>query len=209
MKLFSLRSLVLALPLCLGLTGLSAEAARLAVVGAANFSKPEMTKSANNYQFTEKMTLGGGALLSFGSVVGLEFGALYTPRKSEYTSVLGSKVEETYNLVQFPVLIRAYLGDFLSLGVGGYYGRYTGDVEYQTTFANGIQTNSTSTYAAANRAEDDYGAVASIGIYIPFSPLTRFVIDGRYLAGMKDQNKGTAEEKFKDVLVLAGFQFGF
>lgn len=187
-----------------------ASAVKLSLVGALNMSEP---KSAGT-TYTAKNAFGGGAMLEFGlgPVFGFELGALSVPRKYEYASSTGASmatVVATQKMLQVPVLFRAYLGSLLSLGVGGYYSKFNGNYETETTTL-GVRINTSRTYASAGYTDSDYGFVSSLGIYMPLAPLFRLYFDGRYTVGIKDNSVDpNTEFKFNDIQALAGFQIGF
>ncbi len=186
----------------------SSWAMRLSVVAAGIHSQPEVSPST--FSYTPNTEYGGGALLEFGIVpfVGLELGALYLPRSFQYTPLYYTNITVTLKTIQYPVLLRAYLFDMLSIGAGGYYAKYISGVKYETSTPAGIQ-NTSNTLALSNLEESDYGLVGSVAIYIPFSKLSRLMLDGRYTVGLKDNSLATNEIKYNDIQVLAGLQVGF
>src|SRR4051812_8860480 len=103
-----------------------------AVVGALNSSTPNST-SATNYG--SKFSPGYGFLAGSSivpKILSLEFGALSLSRKYSDERV-SSVITSTQDLWEVPVLLRLWLGSHLSLGVGGYYGQYTGKIKQATT----------------------------------------------------------------------------
>lgn len=192
----------------LALFSSNAHALRFSLVGAGNYSEPKVA----GIKYNPILDFGGGALLEVGLVpfVGLEFGALYLPRKYSYTTVIpiDTDITVTQKMTQFPVLLRAYLGELLSIGVGGYYAKYTGNIKVD--YRVGPYTSSyTSAYGTQNMTTEDYGFVGSLAFYIPFTPLTRFLLDARYTVSAKDNNPSGAELKFNDIQGLVGLQIGF
>ena len=188
------------------LTATPAHAVRISLVGAGNYSTPETTPSSD---FNPKPAFGGGALLEFGIIpaIGIETGAIWVPRKYEVNNFgYGWTAEQT--MVQVPLVLRARIGNVLSLGVGGYYAKYTGDIEYQNTRIAAVRPVQIP-YGAAALSDDDYGVVTSLAFYSSFGPLARLVFDARYIIGMKDNDLFPGyEKKFKDVQLLLGLQIG-
>lgn len=173
-------------------------AAKLSLVGAANLSTLEANfVSAPDYKGKE--AFGGGVLLEMGMMpaIGMEFGALYLPRKFEYSSGATANRVAELNMLQFPVLLRATLGGVLSLGVGGYYAIYKDRPPVYNSIGNEL-----------SHTDSDYGVATSLALYMPFSPISRFMIDGRYNIGVKNNIAGTGELKYTDMQVLVGLQFG-
>lgn len=162
--------------------GASAQAqTNLSLVGDLNMASFDVNGASSD----KTLGVGGGALLEFQSSpsFGLEIGALYNPR------VQGDAVKFTANTLQLPVVLRFHLSNYVSLGVGGYYLSYMQNRNYGS--------------------KNDYGALGSLGIYIPVASGTRFVIDGRYIYGIKDQYAGAGENFSRDIQVLAGLRFSF
>lgn len=201
MKLSLLSALVL------GLLSSPAFALKLSIVGVGNLSSPEPRPSFVDY--TAEGAFGGGGLMELGLLptLGLEFGALYAPRKFSYNTSPDVTVTKTMNMVQIPVVLRATLGGVLSLGLGGYYALYNSDQQTEVKSDRGTVL-STSSYLLNNHEETDYGIVTSLALYVPFTPLSRFVLDGRYNMGVKDNDLGPNETKYNDIQILAGIQLG-
>ena len=184
-------------------------AARLSLVGVANSSQPTQPGMV----YAPATTFGGGALFELRMVplIGLEFGALYAPRKAAYSTVTPAvaNITVTGNGYQFPALLRLHLGRFFSLGVGGYYAKGKGDVTVETEM-NGNKTTQQETYAQLQQSDSDYGIATSLALTTRLAPLTYFLLDGRYLIGLKNTSLAAGgERKFNDMQVLAGLQFGF
>lgn len=183
-----------------------AMAMKFSLVGAANLSTPEASPATVTYSAVPDF--GGGALLEFGLVpsVGLEFGGLYLKRNYDKANGF-SKINTKLTMWQFPVVLKAYLADVLSLGIGGYYSKYKDDVHLETRTAAGTAF-SRSSLSTELQEDSDYGLVTSLGIYIPFGTSARFMVDGRYNIGVKDNSTSSTELKYNDMQVLVGFQFG-
>ena len=192
---------------CLILTSLfstPAHAIKFSLVGAANNSEPK----AAGITYDPVLATGGGALLEFGlgPMFGFEMGAIYVPREYEFNSFA---LRYTYQqkMVQFPVLLRAYLGGILSLGFGGYYSKYQGDLAIKTKNL-GITTTSSMKYDTAGLTTDDYGFASSLALYLPLAPMTKLLIDGRYNIGVKDNSTAPGELIYNDMQLLVGIQIG-
>lgn len=206
MEVSMLRSIALAAAL-FALSSAPAWAVKFSLVGGANLTTPEESPAPASY--SAEAEFGGGALLEFGLVpsVGIEFGGLYLPRKFNKAYPTGITEGTTLTMYQFPVVLKAYLADVLSLGIGGYYSKYKNDIRYETKTLGGT-VSSRGTLTAANHTENDYGLVTSLGIYIPFGTMARFMVDGRYNIGVKDNSTTTSELKYNEMQVLVGLQFG-
>ena len=170
---------------------------------------------ASNGSFAAETGIGGGAELSipFGTNMSFDFGALYLQRKYKTTLTSGifngTSQIATQTALEIPVLMRLWLGRVFSIGVGGYYMKYMGDIALSTTFANATSaTASTSTYAAASQSTSDYGATVAVGLDIPMGLVTGLVIDGRYNYGLKNQVTTGSSIKFSDMQGFVGLRFG-
>lgn len=185
-------------------TATPAHALRVSLVGAANYSTPE-TKPA--WDFNGKPAFGGGALLELGFIpgLGLETGALWLPRKYEVLNA-GYTYTTEQNMVQVPLMLRARLANVFSLGIGGYYATYTGNIEYQRDRLGSVPV--VDTYGNQALSSDDYGVIASVAFYSSLTPLARFMLDARYVIGVKDNDNLFYEKKFRDIQILMGLQFG-
>lgn len=186
-----------------------AHALRLSVVGAVNSSEPKELGE----QYKGVPALGGGLLAEFRMVpmLGLEFGALYMPRRfeREIEIPVTAKITTEGKMYEFPVLLRAHLGGFLSLGVGGYYATATGHVQREVQ-AGASTTGSRYSYAEAQQTTSDFGLATSLALHIHMAPLTYFLLDGRYTMGMKNNSTAPGgDRKYNDMQLLAGIQFGY
>lgn len=186
-----------------------ANAARMSLVGLANSAQPTQPGT----EYTGQSSYGGGILLEARMIpmFGLEFGALYAPRKFSFSTAtpVAAKFTMSANAYEFPVLLRFHLGRFFSFGVGGYYAKAKGDIALATEM-NGATSSSSTTFAAQNQSDSDYGIATSIALTSRLGPLTHLVLDGRYLIGLKnDSLAASGNMKFNDMEVLAGLQFGF
>lgn len=196
------------LPLLVLLATSPAHAARLSFVGIVNSSEPNEPGTT----YTGVPAYGAGVLLEFRMLpmIGIEFGALSTARKFDYKGTVPNNFSTTVEgkMYEFPVLLRAHLGSLLSLGFGGYYARAIGDAGFSSTI-NGIKISTSQSYASLRQSTSDYGVVTSAALYLRLIPLVRFVIDGRYTIGVKDNDLGPGTRKYNDMQLLAGLQIGF
>jgi hypothetical protein len=194
-----------------------AHAFHLSLVGSGDSTTPSITgASTANGPLTGSgsFAFGGGALLGFhmGQVVELELGAIYAGRKFSETDGVNSRTY-TGNAIHVPVVLRFWLGRFISLG-GGVYGNVgTGDF----TISDSTGVSATESYSGhllgqLGLRSQDYGALGSLKINIPFSQMVALTLDGRYLYSLTNSVADTstgATYKFNDIQVLAGLRFGF
>lgn len=183
-----------------------AHALKVAVVGAVNQTDPKVTGSI----YTGKSALGGGALLEFHVMpfVGFQVGALSLERKAAYESAPGTTLEFSARMIEFPVLLKAYLGHFLSIGGGAYYAKYSSKVNWRLKSAAG-ESSGTFSPSDIHNSTNDYGALASLALYFPLAPLTKILVDGRYTMGAKNNSTSSGTTHYNDMQLLAGLQFGF
>ncbi|HEY8279658.1 MAG TPA: hypothetical protein VIH99_08545 [Bdellovibrionota bacterium] len=196
---------VLFLILCLSAP--AAQAARIAFVGAALSSEPQ--EPGTDYQ--GKPFYGYGVLMEFRFVplFGLELGALSVGRKFEKAGDTGSKIAYSGKMYEFPALLRAHLGRTLSLGIGGYFAKVSGDITETTTTGSSSTTRVVSP-ATLNQTATDHGIVTSLALALRLAPLTYLLFDGRYTIGLKNNSTAAGgERKFNDSQLLAGLEFGF
>jgi hypothetical protein len=189
--------------LALAFVSPSAHALKLSVVGAGNYSNAD-NQSTTGYG--AKASIGGGGLLELSLIptIGLEIGALFVPR--QYAISGGSYDYSTkQNFLQVPVMLRANLMNVISLGVGGYVGRYMGEPEY--TVNSGV-TPTRLGYGPGALSQTDYGTMASLAFYTPLTPLARFVFDARYVISAKNADQSANDRKFRDIQLLVGVQMG-
>ncbi len=193
----------------MGLNVPSAHALRLSVVGAANSSQPQEL----GREYEGVTSFGGGLLLEMRLVplFGLEFGALYLPRKfrREIELPAQSKVTTEGKMYEFPVLLRTHLGSVLSFGIGGYYASATGQVATEVETGS-LTTASRYSYAEVEQTTTDHGLLTSLALTIRMAPLTYFLLDGRYTMGLKNNSTAPGgSRKYNDMQFLAGLQFGY
>jgi hypothetical protein len=107
-----------------------------------------------------------------------EMDAVYATRG--FQQILNATTSEiSFQAIQIPILLRYYIAPTLSLGVGGYaeWG------SYQDNSPAGITTGS---YSASNYDAEDYGALFSLAARIHVIYTVDFLIEGRYLYGLKN-----------------------
>lgn len=189
--------------LALSALPLSAHALKLSIVGAGNYANADNQSAAD---YSAKASFGAGGLLEFRLLpaIGLEVGALYVPRQYEL-GTNSSTYTTKQNLLQVPVMLRANLMNVLSLGVGGYYGKYLGSPTY--TAASGTAPLA-GQYGSGGLASSDYGTIASLAVYTSLTPLTRLLFDARYVISAKAFDEAAPDRKFRDVQLLVGLQMG-
>src|SRR4051812_44117295 len=109
----------------------SAQAApRFSVFGVGDLGKMKSDPAIDVLEQKAKFGFGGGAQveLPLSPMLGLEIGAIYLSRKSEFTNQL-TGVSFTGTYIQVPVQLRVWLNKFLSVGAGGYFASAMGDIK--------------------------------------------------------------------------------
>jgi hypothetical protein len=187
----------------------AAHAMRFSLVGAANMSEPKTAGTTNK----ASNAFGYGALLEFVPLpfFGFEIGALSLPRKYEYdvTSPAVYTTKVSLKMIEVPLVLKAYLGHAMSVGIGGYWAKYKDSVTYENIYPGGSETMSTKTLSDAGNTATDFGLVTSLGLYFPLAPLTRIIVDGRYTLGVKDNDPGAGTKTYNDIQLLAGIRISF
>lgn len=155
-----------------------------------------------------KTGFGGGMMIEFplGSKVGFEIGAVYTPYIYGLTSS-GLDWTISWNMIHAPALFRFHFGNVFSLGLGGYYGMAMGKMKLKAT-ALGQTVEAEDDLDSA--AKSDYGVVGSMGFTFRLGKSMRFILEGRYLHGLKNLSASSSTTAyFSHMQGLAGFGFEF
>lgn len=186
-----------------------AYALNFSAVGAVNMSEPKVAGT----EYNSANGFGYGGLIEFGLVpfFAMEIGALSLPRNYEYSTVVPtiSTVNVKMRMLQVPVIFKAYLGNIVSVGLGGYWAKYKNAIAYDTTYPSGNTSTSTQTLNQANHSQTDFGLATSLAFYLPLAPGAKILIDGRYTIGVKDNNTGSGTTTYNDMQLLAGLRLGF
>lgn len=200
------------LTLALAFRAPSAWAVAISVDAAGNYSSlSEQDGGANDHP--AKLGLGVGAELQMiiSGPWGFDIGGFYMQRKYG-TSVPGSTTDitTTQQGLEFPFLMRYWVGNVVSFGLGGYYFKYTGDLSTDTQPLGGGTTTTTQTYDQASQSTSDYGLAASIRFDFPLSLTTGLVLDARYELGLANNfTNSSGSAYFRDVTGFVGIRFGW
>jgi len=197
-----------------------AQAARLSLVGVDDLATGSYSNQPSGFtapSISSKSGFGGGLLLDemVSREVMFEIGALYLTR--EYGSSGGSisgvatdSTTTTQHVIQFPVQLKFRLLPMLHIGVGGYLSEGVGSIDSQDS-TNPSQSNSSESYSSANIKKTDYGLLGSVGLSLPLTMTTHFIVEGRYAYGLAnvyaDPNSTGLTIKNRDIQILAGFTF--
>jgi hypothetical protein len=207
----------------------SAHALSVSAVGTGNFTSAKTDPATTTVSGTEltqssgkaSLGIGGGALLgiSAGTFLELEIGALKIARKYEVKTATASSTDlstYTQGAVQLPLLLRFNLLPFLSIGAGGFYNLGMGDIKkssVETASDGTVETSSSKgSFSSFGLKKNDFGALVSLGIYVPVAPKISFIVDGRYALGLSDVNANpgsstpVVKQKYTDIQVLAGLR---
>lgn len=181
-----------------------ANAISVSGVGLMTRGAPSFEPAVTN--LSSPLGFGFGALAAFGVAPGFEAetGLLFAP------TVFGQgdpATERKFQQVQIPLLLRFTAAPMVSVGAGGYYAMNTGDLE--TTPAGG--TTTTQPLENTNIGGSDLGLVGSVGVNFSLAPMVSFLVDARYLLGLKDWDErgGADVAKTRQLQVLAGVSVGF
>ena len=189
MKLLSSVLVLLAI-----LTSPSAQALEVGVLGGLNFWSPSASSGLGSITTSAGSNLAAGAYVQkgFNPLFDVELGLMYVKKKADLT-LLGSVSSSSYNAIQIPLILRTGFipGNFFNVGAGAYYETVSGGTP-------------------SGQKSSDYGLVGSAQVRFPLAPLTKFIVDARYLMGLSEQSTDTTNISIKNrgIEVLAGLSFG-
>jgi hypothetical protein len=178
----------------------------LAAVGGISMANQSLTTNqVTNLSVSSKSYLAYGFIgnLKFpGKNLGLTVGAQYGEMGSHQTYASGGvnySIDEKAPYYQFPVTLDYWLGNFLALGVGGYYATPGGNItDNGTAVAASTSTtvNTSNTFSAANYISSDYGFVAHAQLIIPIGAVWMLTANAYYLSGFQNvaTNPGSTEK---------------
>jgi hypothetical protein len=206
MKLFKLLAVVFAFTL----TG-QAHALEVGLLGGLNFWGYGFTPPTGA-TLTGKTSgqLGLGAFVKTGlnPILDLELDLIYMKKKNTITIAAGTasqtNVFETASYM-IPVMVRTSFipGGFVNVGAGAYY---------EIGTSNGVTFDGASvTYSDAGVKHHDLGLIGSVQLRMPILPLVHFLVDGRYLYGLNEQNNDVATSgnfKNRSYQAFAGISVG-
>ncbi len=171
-----------------------AQALEAGLLGGLNFWSPSASSNSGTITTTTGNNLAAGAYVqkSFNPLFDVELGLMYLKKKADLT-LLGTTSSSSYNAIQIPLILRTGFipGNFFNVGAGAYYETVSGST-------------------SSGQKSSDYGLVGSAQVRFPLAPLTKFILDARYLMGLSEQSTDTANLSLKNrgVQVLAGLSFG-
>ena len=180
--------------------------AKFSVVGLSNFSVPRVNVDGNDVPISSKLGFGGGFLfeipIDHRQRVGLELDLLIMNRKFN-TNLVGGLETDSMTFINVPILLRAWVGKVLNVGIGWYFARGIGGVTRSM-----VDTSVSTSFGGVGIHAYDYGALAALCINVPFRNLSWF-IEGRYQYGFFDAATGAADQwKNRDSQLLLGLRLG-
>jgi len=195
-----------------------AAALDLVILGGPAISEPSFSQGSVPSDAITDSATASGVGFTFGALVRLplsadfqlETGLTYLQRN--YTiSVIGTtdySFDETLKGIHIPVLIRAHVVDYLSVGLGGYLVHELGDVYDTNVRVDGQgQADAANSYNQNQYNRNDLGLEGSIAYDLPLSDGYSATVDIRYLLGMTDFGAGSSTAvKSRDVLFMAGLK---
>lgn len=180
---------------------------RMNFYGLVNETRPKVSSSnADSYSPNNGLGLGLSLNATLTPALALEVGANYLQRKYK-RNLLTFNREFSEEAFQIPVLMRGYFLGIFSVGLGGYYNYYQGNVKYDVV-SNGVASASVSNSRTGYRSTSDYGAMAALGVDIPLSPISGLMVDTRYLFGLHNNAINGSALKFDEWQLLVGLRFG-
>ncbi len=212
MKVFKYIRTLLISALFVGLTwgAERAHALDLAVMGNLNIGTQSQANLAANYTAGTVSNLGFGALLAFDSfpTIKSELGILSVKRGLGLTSSTGGSSTSTYNYLMVPYMFRFEPISLISVGAGAYYAYGLGNYTVASTIPG--LASSDATYEAGGYSRSDFGLIAGISLKFPILPLFSLRLDADYALGLSNlYNSSAGSAYFRDILLMAGLNFGF
>jgi len=175
-----------------------------------SYEKKEMytrvNVDGNDVPISSKLGFGGGFLfeipIDHRQRVGLELDLLIMNRKFN-TNLVGGLETDSMTFINVPILLRAWVGKVLNVGIGWYFARGIGGVTRSM-----VDTSVSTSFGGVGIHAYDYGALAALCINVPFRNLSWF-IEGRYQYGFFDAATGAADQwKNRDSQLLLGLRLG-
>lgn len=185
----------------------------IAALGLFDSSLPKISQDSSSVSYSARTGGGGGLGAAFNLLpeLDLEIDALYAPYS--FTATIGTPgsgvtVDARWYAIQIPVLARYWLLPFLSIGAGPYAAFAVTDNTATVTVLNNPPTETTSELNSA--AKRDFGVAGALSLRLPLSGSSvSFVLDGRYLVGLKNlTDQAGAQAKFHHIQGLAGISLG-
>ena len=174
-------------------------------LGLYNFTMPKSDNSATQDTLKAKGAIGGGVLAEFplGRAVGLEIGGLCQPYKyAVENAAINTNLTTEWRDIHLPLAFKFHTGSVLSFGLGGYYNFAIGKSKTTGTLTgSAIDVESD----VSDDLKSDYGALGTIGFDLMLGRSMAFVLEGRYLWGLKK----VAGQTQHHVQGLGGFSFLF
>lgn len=200
---------IIATLLTLGtLSGLNAHALEVGALGGLNFwgygFAPPSGFTAPTTNSTGSLALGGFVKFVINPLFDLEVDLIYAKKKNAYTDSTGTSVWEMSSYM-VPVMIRSSFipGNFVNVGAGAYY---------EIGASSGVTIDGANgAYSDASVKHNDIGLIGSIQVRLPVIPLVHFLVDGRYLYGLNEQQSDTATNgsyKNRSIQAFAGISVG-
>jgi len=188
----------------------SAHALDLAVMGSLNIGTQSQAGLAATYTAGTVSNFGYGALLAFDSfpTIKSEFGILSVKRGMALTSSTGGTSTSTYNYLMVPYMFRFEPISLISVGAGAYYAYGMGNYNVTSTIPG--LASADATYEAGGYSRSDFGLIAGISLKFPVLPLFSVRLDADYALGLSNLYSSSAgNATFRDILLMAGLNFGF
>lgn len=174
--------------------------------GVLSATTPEFTQSQDpTLQTTTRFSIGVGASFNFELInhFSLEPGFIYVSRSFSTTSALAPRTEYSLSTFQFPLLLRYWISKHFSLGGGPYLAHGFAKIKMNQ---EGNSTNLD--FQDLQWSTDDLGFIGGIQYKVPFNELFSFLIEGRYLLGLKNLDvSGNGNFKMRDIQTHFGIAF--
>lgn len=189
------------------------------ITSISNFEKVSRVKDRGTMDFT------GGLLVNFNlpANLSIESGFFYFPKSIGF---VGQNIPvagyATMPTLEVPLMVRYWMWDIVSLGVGGYGSYGIGDISiFGENDSSGVGRGfdgddnqpTSRTWTDAGMHQFDYGVLFGAQLKLPVTNRLKAVLDYRYNLGMRDiQYAGTSrgvEFKTRSSRFLGGLMYAF
>lgn len=181
----------------------SAWALEFSEFGLVNLNLPLISDSTNpSLRGGGGFSLGGGLTLGFTvwKELVVESGVVYLVRNYSTSSDTQPQTSNRIDTFQVPLVLRYWLTPNFSVGLGGYFAHYSGDL-FQSQ-----GTNTSRTYWRGDLKE--FGILPTIRLKSPISDLMSAILDARFLYALTNSDgSGITTHLSREFQLWAGISF--
>ena len=184
-----------------------AQKAFVGVLGGPNFADLDITfkdEASTNFDVKSKTKFGVGGLfgISFNKFLSIQLEPMYIGKGGVVTQTSSPDIYVKSNQFELPVVLKAEIGEKIRpYIIGGMYISFVLNADVETEVSHLLLTGDLTKILE----QTEYGALFGAGISIPVWKGSAF-IEGRYVLGLSNLNKGGNLNLKYDDIVVAGFQ---